>query len=86
MNIIRSEIIKKARKDHYCDGANQLDRNIDVNDPAHKTAVDQYYVCKGIEKGSSYYKQVQVDGELQEYKSCLKCNEQIEKYKFYEND
>lgn len=87
MEIIRSDTIKKSRKFHACDGVWQLERNVDENDKSHKTAYDQYKSCNGIKEGDSYYKQVQREyRELQEFKSCLGCWKQIEKFKFYDND
>lgn len=87
MEIIRNETIKKARKFHSCDGVWQLERNVDENDETHKEALNQAKACQNIKKGDSYHKQVQREGgELQEFKSCLGCWEQIEKFKFYDND
>jgi hypothetical protein len=89
MKIIKEEHIKKARKSYYCDGHNQLDRNMDYNDPEHKEAVDQYFNnCKGvIKKGQPYYKQVQREGsELGDLKSCKGCWDVITTLKFYESE
>lgn len=87
MRIINNQIIKKARKIHCCDGRQQLERNVDPNDERHETVTDQIQNCKNIKKGDSYFKQTQIiDGELVEWKCCLKCNNQIEKFNFYEND
>ena len=87
MKLIKEITVKKSRKCHCCDGRQQLEKNLDENDDSHKSALDQYKSCRGINKGDSYKKQVQRDdGELLEFKSCLGCSEQIEKFGFYEND
>jgi hypothetical protein len=77
----------KARKKHFCDGREQIIIYCDERDPAHKEAVAAIDNCKGIKKGDYYINQFIAESahEAYTYKSCLRCDAIITKFKFYDN-
>ena len=75
----------KARKRYNCDGREQI-QVYDV-DREHEDAKRQAELCGDIQKGQTYISQFCKDGgDVWTFKTCLGCNDILEKYKLYEDD
>ena len=72
---------QKARKNYNCEGREQIEAS---GGRCEEEAEKQFQSCKGIKKGDEYEKQFNKDGDVYVWKSCLKCLEQISKYKLHD--
>ena len=70
-----SDGTRKARKDHYCEGRDQIDRH-----------GEEALECKGIKKGDEYDFQTNVtDDGIATWHSCKPCHDFIKKHQLYED-